>query len=205
MDFLYINIVLLVVGALAFVIALKLLIKPGWFKGFIRGCLGFSLIALTVVLGSSSLHLSDFTFAYPSDILATISVKKVSTQVYSVTIKPVNASKEIKVKVVGDMFQISTDKVFLPFLGDRSLFQLTHLKTKYYALEQQESKRISNFSLKKDSYPINVWDMLAAFGFNQVAQPKATPFYAMIGGEVLSLSLFHGGLLLKPIDTPPTS
>lgn len=199
MDLLTINMAFLVLAIVAFLAGMKFLLKKGWIKGFLRGSVGLLMLGMTFVLVSSSLNLSQFSFVTRSDTLATLSVQQVSTQVYSVTIKAVNSEDEIQVNLIGDLFQVGAEKMGLPLLGGNHLLQLTQLKTKYYSIEQQESKSISNFSLKKDSYGINLWDTLTRIGFNQAVQPKTTPFYAMKDGEMLSLKVHKGGLVLTKL------
>lgn len=201
----FLSIVYLFIGVILFVGALTLLASRGWFIGFIRGSTAFLLLFLTFVLGSSSVNLNNYGMLSEHKPLATISFEKLSTQVYLLSIKTAYDKKEETRKLYGDMFRINVEKLIIPLSSDTKLFSIDTVETKYYALEQQESRNTSNFSLKKDSYGISFWDLFPFAGINTVVQKKTTAFYAMTQGEVLSLELLNGDLILKPLSTSPKS
>ncbi|MCY4045391.1 MAG: hypothetical protein OXE99_09945 [Cellvibrionales bacterium] len=201
----FLSIAYLFVGVILFVCALTLLASSGWLKGFIRGSTALSLLFLTFVLGSSSLNLNNYGAYSSHKPLATIRVEKVSTQVFEITIKTPYDKKEQKFNLVGDMFRVGVEKLTIPLSGNTTLFSVDTLETKFYALEQQESRSTSNFSLKKDSYGISFWDLFSGARMNPVVQKKTTPFYAMTQGEVLSLGFSNGDLILKPLSKSPKS
>lgn len=200
MTLIWVNILLLTVCALFVLLALKLLLTRGWFTGFLRGLTGSLLIGLALILASSGLQFGQVLVQDASDHLATIQVKKLSAQTYRVRIDPVGAAESLEFTLFGDMLQIGAERLALPFSGVPPLFQLDHLKTRYYALEQQEKSRASRIDLKANALGFTAWDMTASLDPGVFLQSKITPFYAMREGEVLSLSSYNGDLLLKPVN-----
>lgn len=194
-----------ILAAVLLLQALRLLLQTGWFLAWLKGTLGFSLLALAVFMVFVSWQMSQFGVLNTEKNLANISFVQLSDQSFRAVLTENDGHSQTYI-IKGDMWQLDARLIrwssWLANLGMLPNFQLDRLSGRYLSLEDEQRKPRSVFKLGAQQ-PLSLW--LFMNKYNRYlpwlkAQYGNGTYMPMVDGALYSISLNHLGLTTKPLN-----
>lgn len=205
MTYLVIAAVIGLLSVALFVFALKLLLNRRWLAGFVRGCSGLLLLAVTVVFSFSAYDLSSYSVAEPEKNLVTLSFRKGADNAFIVEFQ--EASGNFKsFPVSGEQWQLGA-RMFKwpPLLGAMGLktgYRLESLRGRYLMLDMERKMAKEPERLSSSEY-IDVW----AFAntnpgvLGPLQAYTSTPgFIPIVDGAIFEVVLAGTNLAVRPLN-----
>lgn len=179
----------------------RVLLRPGWLLGWLRGTSGLGLLALAVVAGVVAWDLRSYAPLPPSgEVLLTLSVKAQGEQRYQVSLQEQARARDLIVN--GELWQLDARvfgwKGLATLIGLQPGYRLEQLAARYRAEEQAEPSRIA---LAQSPYGIDLWRWLRESGWDLFlfdARAARVTFLPLADGAVYAIRLTSAGLLAEP-------
>lgn len=188
---------------LVLVIAGRVLRRPGWFLGWLRGTCGLAILALAVLVGVVAYDLYSYTEVPAAGrSLATLKFSAEGSQRYRVTIQ--EGARERNTILDGDLWQLDARVLgwsrLATLIGLRPGYRLDTLSSRYQTAEQQAMAESSRAVLGVSPYGLDLWRWLrdteqGLFLFD--ARGARVTLLPMADGAVFNVSLTSAGLVAE--------
>lgn len=194
-----------IVGVLIVLASLKVLVKSGWFFGWLRGMLGFALIGLGAFLGFSALDIYSYEQIVEEQAVATVNFEEIAPQRYKARVVD-NQGQEAVYELAGDQWQLDARMLKWPNsfskAGVKPGYRLDRISGRYYSLEQERSSERTVYSLNESQFGIDVWAMFNGFGDSSLVDAVygSATFVPMADGALYEVRLSNTGLLARPLN-----
>lgn len=185
---------------------LKVLLTKNWFLAWLKGCLGFSLLLMAVLVALFSWQFNSFNELSREQNLANVSFIQLQDQSFRATLTKVDGSSQ-EYLLKGDMWQLDARIIqwqpWLANMGFMPAFQLDRLSGRYFALEDEQSKTRTVYDLSPQA-AVNVWQFMR--DYNRYLPWLSTQygngaFMPMVDGALYAVNLGHSGLTAKPLNS----
>lgn len=194
------------------VIAWRMLFKRHWFMAWVRGMLGFCLIALAATLSLAALDVYSYQQLNGEQAIAKLRFEYNSPHSFDVSIEtPVGEPQRYPLN--GDLWQLDvkvlTWNTRLAALGLQPGYRLDQLSGRYYSLEDEHSKAGTVYDLGRAANPLilglelDVWSWLQQDGRLLAiidAGYGTASYLPMKDGAEFTISLAASGLVVRPLN-----
>lgn len=152
MSFSLLSVGLVLVAALLLFLGAKVLFRSGWLAGFVTGTIGLGCVALAVLSVLVGVNISAYQTVEKGQAYLYVSFQETAAQQYQVNI--LNAvNGEIKdFALQGDTWQLTVKSMRL-IPASKVYYQLDHMQSRYYALEQEQRASRSQLSVNLQNKP----------------------------------------------------
>lgn len=194
-----------VLAVLVVFMAAKLLLRPGWLLGWLKGCFGFCLVALSVAVALMAWDVFSYQQLLSEKSIATLSFEKVDIQHYRAVLVDSEA-REQRFELRGDQWQLDA-RLFkwkgpLAAMGLSPGYRLDRLSGRYFSLDKERNSERTVYELHSNpSSTIDVWRWA-----NQMQLPVLDALYGsatfvpMSDGALFEVSLASSGLIARPLN-----
>lgn len=193
------------IALVAFLIALKLLLNFKWVFGWLRGTIGMSLLALTVVLGFCVLDIRTYQPMISGQPLATLSLEKKAMQQFNLRLVD-NNGVESRYALSGDAWKLTANVIdWAPrfyILGMVPGYRFNAFEGKYYSLVMERKKEAEE-KVIQNSALLDVWSLLNTYmPSSDLIKTKlaVVPAQAMVDGAQYELLVKEGHLTVRPLN-----
>ncbi|MGQ9424616.1 cation/multidrug efflux pump [Gilvimarinus sp. F26214L] len=188
--------------------SLKILVRPGWLFGWLRGMSGLALVAVGIVLTMAALDLYSYKQIVAEKSVATISFEQLGPQRFSALLVD-SDGRENRYELAGDQWQLDARLIKWPdslaALGIKPGFRLDRISGRYYSLEMERSAERTVYALSDNRTGVDVWEFFhrqnGAFNLIDAVYGSAT-FVPMADDALYEILLSHSGLLARPLNDP---
>ncbi len=195
------TLIILLVIAISVVVVL-LLWKGKWFKQWLKGTIGISLIVLSIFFLIGLVDLWSYQQLNKENLISTVSIYELGDQEYDLTLID-SEGKEERFKILGDQWQLDvrllTWKGPIQALGASPLYRMDRLSGRYLSLEQERSAERTVYQLSK-SAGVDIWQWINKHGFWLDAQFGSAVYLPLTNGAVYGVSLTPKGILARPLN-----
>jgi len=198
----------IILGLLVFYLSLRLLMKAGWFGGWLRGMFGLLLVSLGLTLGLLALDVVGYKQLISEKSLATLKFEKISDQQYRVQMVD-SEGREQRFILKGDQWQLDARIVKWPGLlsswGMKPGYRLDRISGRYYSLEQERHSDRTVHSLRDSENPLDIWQWIQDYNENLPfvdAVYGSAAFLPMGDDALYEVTLSNTGLLARPLNDP---
>ncbi len=195
-----------ILGLLVFYLSLRLLMKAGWFGGWLRGMFGLLLVSLGLTLGLLALDVVGYKQLVSEKLVATLSFEKLSAQQYRVLMVE-SEGREHRFILKGDQWQLDARIVKWPGLlsswGMKPGYRLDRISGRYYSLEQERHSDRTVRSLRDGENPLDIWQWIQDYNENLPfvdAVYGSAAFLPMEDDALYEVTLSNTGLLARPLN-----
>src|SRR5688572_6561642 len=133
-------IIITLIGLSIVFFSLKVLVKKGWFFGWLRGMWGIALVMIGLTLGLSAFDLYSYQQIVEEKTVATISFEKLGPQRYNAVLVD-SSGRENRYELAGDQWQLDARVIKWPnalaAVGVKPGFRLDRISGRYYSLDQE--------------------------------------------------------------------
>lgn len=197
-----------IVGVLVLIWALKILFRPDWLLGWLKGTCGLLLALLAGVIGLLAWDVFSYEELLGETSVATISFEQLGDQHFQATLVQAGG-EESSYELRGDQWQLDA-RIFkwspaLARFGLKPGYRLDRLGGRYYSLESERNAERTVYELKPSQSRIDVWSWLRNAD-QQVpwldALYGSATFVPMSHGALYEVTLSHSGLVSRPLNEP---
>jgi hypothetical protein len=199
-------IITVLIGGLLLLGAGKILLRKGWFLGWLRGCLGFMVVALAALTALIAWDIYRYDEIQDEKSIATISFEKLGAQHFQATVVSSKGSESVY-ELTGDQWQLDA-RIFkwsseLRSRGFKSGYRLDRLSGRYYSFEKERNAKRIPYELNSSLWGIDIWAWCKQFGKRL---PWLTAFYGsasfvpMSDGALFEVQLTQSGLVARPLN-----
>jgi len=202
--------ILVILGLMAAIpayFAFKLLRATPWFRGWLRGTVGLSFLALSAFCVVVAVDVMSYKPLLDDKSIATLDIEQLNDQQFSVVLTQVGARKEQVFTVKGDMWQLDA-RVFtwsdsLAIVGVKPTYRLDRLSGRYFLVEQEQDSRRSVFEIPTEYSYFDTWTWL---NNNKGVVPGVDTAYGtavylpLADGALYEVLLSTKGLVAKPLN-----
>lgn len=183
-----------------------ILLRRGWFLGWLRGSCGLGLLALAMAAGLMGWDLRSYaTLPAPGETLLTLGVQAQGSQRYRVSLQ--ERAQERSVILNGDLWQLDARvfgwKGLATLVGLQPGYRLELLTGRYGATAQQAGAEPSRVLLAQSPFGIDLWRWLRESGqdlFLFDARAARVTFLPLVDGALYSVRLTGTELLAEPLN-----
>lgn len=188
----------LVLFAAAFVfIGSKILLHRGWLAGFVRGASGLFCIALAVMSVLIGVNLLNYQQVEQEGNYFYISFQEQATQQYQVNILNTVNGEVLDFELQGDTWQVMVKQMRL-LSSKKMYYQLDHIQSRYYALEQDRQAKPNAINLASSSYGLDIARWLKNYGSGRwTTTLLKNTYYPAADGARFAVSVTAKGLEVK--------
>ena len=184
----------------------KLLKNISWVFGWLRGTAGICLLLFAGALIVSSLDLLSYKRVIADRSIATLSISKVSDQIFSATVIYTGESEEEIFEIAGDQWQMDAKIIrwqgLLLAMGAKPGYRLDRISGRYLSLEDERRKQRTVYQLN-DSQLIDTWNIIHDHGkfvpWVDAVYGSAT-YLPLADGAIYEVSLTSSGLAAVPLN-----
>lgn len=191
-------------GLLLGYLALRLLMRRGWVRGFIRGTLGVVCLLGLFIIGLFIFDLAAYRAFTREMVIATLSFSQQGNQVYEVNLET-NQDREQRTLILnGDEWQLDARVLSwsgpLVVLGMEPVYRLDRIAGRYQSVERERNAPRTVIDLRSDSLwsASEVSDWLpwinARFG--------SSVYLPMVDNGLFEVLLGAQGLVARPVNEP---
>ena len=188
---------------LVLVLAWRVLRRPGWFFGWLRGTGGLVILCLSGGLGVVAYDLYSYAELPPSgQALVSLKFTAEGQQRYRVSIQ--EGARERNTILDGDLWQLDARVLawhkLASLIGLRPGYRLDALTSTYRSAAQQAVAESSRAVLGASPYGIDLWRWLRETNngfFLFEARGARVAFLPMVDGAVFNVSLTSAGLIAE--------
>ena len=186
--------------------ACKLLLKPTWILGWLRGCTGLLFVILAILLSLAALDFYSYKQLDKTESIANVNFIKIAPQQYRASLVT-NDGEELTYELNGDLWQLDA-RIFKwsPALAKMGLlpgYRLDRLSGRYVSLEEEKTLPRSVYALYNSDTAIDVWNILQDYkgSFSLVqAQYGSATYMPMTDGALFTVRLTANGLSAIPLN-----
>jgi hypothetical protein len=191
---------------LVLLIGARILLRPNWVLGWLRGTCGLAFVGLAALLALLAVDLASYRVIPENRPLATITFKADGLQRYQVVL--FEGAQERSLTLDGDMWQLDARvlqwKGLAELIGLRPVYRLQKISGRYLSIEQQQKALDARVALYRSHFDIDLWSWLRMGGghdlFTFDAQAHRVSYLPMADGAAFALTLAPTGLLAKPLN-----
>ena len=195
-----------VLGLLVVVLSLKVLVRSGWFLGWLRGMLGLALVSAGVLLALVAWDVFSYQQVLREKSIVTLSFEKLARQHYRATLVDEGGVEEV-FELHGDQWQLDARIIKWPGIlsawGVQPGYRLDRLSGRYFSLAKERTAERSVYALESSRLGVDVWAWLQTAGqglpFVDAVYGSAT-FVPMEDGAIYGVRLTHSGLIARPLN-----
>lgn len=183
----------------------RILLRRGWFLGWLRGTCGLLLLAVLAAVVAWDLR-SYAALPPAGEALLSLSVNAQGAQRYRVTLQEREAQRNVIVN--GELWQLDARvfgwKGLATLIGLRPGYRLESLSARYRDIEPGGAEP-SRIALARSPYGIDLWRWLREAGadlFLFDARGARVAFLPLVDGAVYRVRLTSEGLLAEPQNEP---
>ncbi|MGH1469955.1 MAG: cation/multidrug efflux pump [Cellvibrionaceae bacterium] len=195
----------IIIGVLVVLASLKVLVKSGWFLGWVRGMFGFALVAVGVFFAFSALDIYSYEQIVEEQVVATVNFEEISSQRYKAILVD-KKGNEAQYDLAGDQWQLDARMLKWPnslsAAGVKPGYRLDRISGRYYSLEDERSAERTVYSLNQSQFGIDVWQIFNRFGDSSLVDAVygSATFVPMADGALYEVRLSNTGLLARPLN-----
>lgn len=185
-------------------IALRLLLRRGWVRGFIRGTLGVMCLVGLLIIGLFIFDLAAYRAFTREMVIATLSFRQQGEQVYEVSLETNQDQQQRTLVLNGDEWQLDARILTwsgpLVVLGMEPVYRLDRIGGRYQSVERELNAPRSVIDLRTDLLwsASEVSDWLpwinARFG--------SSVYLPMVDNGLFEVVLGAQGLVARPVNEP---
>ncbi|MCG8573994.1 MAG: hypothetical protein MI810_03860 [Flavobacteriales bacterium] len=195
-----------VLALLLLLLSLKVLIRTGWFLGWLRGMFGLVLTGGGVLLALTAYDVFSYQQILAEKAIATLSFEKLGTQRYQATLVDAEGAEQTY-ELLGDQWQLDARIIKWPGIlsawGVKPGYRLDRISGRYFSLAKERNGERSVYALSQSEFGIDVWAWLQGAGqslpFVNAVYGSAT-FVPMDDGALYGVSLTSSGLIARPLN-----
>lgn len=195
-----------VVGALMLFYSLKLLVRSGWFLGWLRGMLGLMLVLCGVSMGLAAYDVLSYQQIMKNKSIATLSFEELAPQSYRAVLVD-SKGRERRFDLKGDQWQLDARVLrwpgFFSSMGVSPGYRLDRISGRYYSLEKERNSERTLYSLSESQYGVDVWAILHSGQYQLPfvdARYGSATYLPMEDGALYEVLLSKTGLMAKPLN-----
>lgn len=185
-------------------LSLRLLVRPGWIRGFIRGTLGVICLIGLVILGLFMFDLSAYRALTLETVIATLSFTRQGPQVYAVNLVTNQDQFSRDLKLNGDEWQLDARilswKGPLSVLGMEPIYRLDRISGRYRSVQQELTELRTAIDLRDDS-PWSVSEVSNWMPWID-ARFGSSVYLPMVDNGLFEVGLGSQGLVARPVNEP---
>lgn len=174
---------------LILLLAAHILITKHWLLGWLRGMMGLSLLAVSVLGGLLAYDISTYQQIPKNKPVFTLSAQAEGAQRYR--IKIFEGERERSLLLDGELWQLEAKqlewKSLAHLIGLEAGYRLDNIKGRFITIEQQETARFTQVQLAKSLYGVDAWQAIRHFGNNLFfveAKPLGVKYLPLADGAV---------------------
>jgi hypothetical protein len=193
-------------AVLALLVALRILLRAGWFLGWLRGTCGFLFLALAGLVGLVAYDLYGYSTLPRDKPLATLGFKADGPGRYQVTL--LEGAQERTLTLEGDMWQLDGRlirwKGLANLIGLEPGYRLERLSGRFLSIEQQALAQHGRVALAESPYGVDLWRWLRLSRRDlALFDPQAlrVSYLPIAADAVYSVHLTPTGLLAEPMNS----
>jgi len=206
MGFDWLAIIFVGAGVLTLFLTIYFLTRERWFKQWLRGTLGISLVVFSLLLILVAVNLYTYQQLTSEKPVATISIKKQGRQDYTVEMEEPNG-KISSFELYGDLWQLDARIIkwhgILSAVGLKPGYKLDRIQGRYISIEDERSKQRSVYALAEVTLGIDIWNALQNdsiwLPWVDTSYGSAT-YVPMKDGAIYTVNLSATGLLARPLN-----
>lgn len=196
----------IVIALIVVLLACRILFKPDWLLGWLRGMFGLVLLGASVVLALSAFDFYSYKQLSKEETIASISFTQLESQRFKVSLVD-SAGVEQTHDISGDLWQLDARIIkwnkTLAGLGLAPGYRLDRLSGRYYSLEEEHTAERTVYQLSNSKSVLDVWSWLQQCCRNQSlvdASYGSATYLPMADGALFSVNLSSSGLLARPLN-----
>lgn len=201
-------IILIILGLAALGWSLKVLLRPGWILGWLRGMAGLTLVICSLVLGLVALDLFSYKQLVAEQSIGTISFQQLGPQRFYATLVDTKGEEQ-RYELAGDQWQLDVRFIKWPTamaaVGVKPGYRLDRLSGRYYSLDMERRGDRTVYALNDTRAGIDIWNFFrergTALKLVDAIYGSAT-FVPMADSALYEILLSHSGLLARPLNEP---
>ncbi len=185
-------------------IALRLLVRRGWVRGFVRGTLGVACLVGLVIIGLFIVDLAAYRAFTREMVIATLSFSQQGEQSYEVNLETNQDQQQRTLMLYGDEWQLDARVLTwsgpLVVLGMEPVYRLDRISGRYQTVERELNAPRTVIDLRADALwsASEVSDWLpwinARFG--------SSVYLPMVDNGLFEVVLGAQGLVARPVNEP---
>lgn len=196
--------ILLPVGILLLIVAVRLLVRPGWIGGFVSGALGIGCLLVILVTTYLVVDLASYRSLRDETAVATLSFTRLADQRYQLEFTRADQGDAERYELTGDDWQLDAHILSwqgpLTLLGMEPVYRLKTLSSYYRSLEQERSRDPEHYALDRDGW-------LSMSRFERVlpwveGRLDGAAYLPMVDGGVFEVGVSEGSLEARPVNEP---
>ncbi|WP_341937153.1 cation/multidrug efflux pump [Marinimicrobium sp. C2-29] len=189
-------------------IALRLLARGRWLRGFLRGLFGVVLLLAALVLALIAADVFSYKQMVKEEPVATLSFEQLGEQHYEATLVH-SSGEEETFTLRGDQWQLDARVIkwqgLMGGLGVSPGYRLDRISGRYYSLAEERSSERTVYSLDNDGWGPDVWAWIKQNpGWFPVVDARygSATFVPMAADALFEVRLSSTGLLARPLNEP---
>lgn len=199
-------IVVTAIGALLLFYSCKLLLRSGWFVGWLRGMLGLTLVAVGVSMALAAYDVLSYQQILKNKSIATLSFEQLNPQSYRAVLVD-SKGYERRFDLKGDQWQLDARVLrwsdFWASIGVKPGYRLDRISGRYYSLEKERQSQRTVYPLSQSEYGFDVWQLLNSSSLSAPivdARYGSATYLPMEDGALYEVLLSNTGLVAKPLN-----
>ena len=193
--------VLIFLAALCGFFACFQLLKLFSQKSFFRGSYLICLLALSLSFAHIAYQLGQYEQLLEGDDIATLSIKKISSQRFKLSLIDMQAQSMRDYVVSGDSWQLDAKVLQLKIPGLTAIYLLDRLSARYDDISQEKTEHKSVYSLTKHGIMPKLWRLFQSYDLGFVGHSYGSAVYApMADGARYAIAISITGLMAKPLN-----
>lgn len=201
-------IILIIIGLAALGWSIKVMLRPGWILGWLRGMAGLALVICSLVLALVAFDLFSYKQLVAEQSIGTISFQQLGPQRFYATLVDTDGEEQ-RYELAGDQWQLDARFIKWPAalsaIGVKPGYRLDRISGRYYSLEMERRGERTVYALNDKRVGIDVWsffkDSNSRFKLIDAVYGSAT-FMPMADSALYEILLSHSGLLARPLNEP---
>lgn len=202
------SILLTIIGLAVLAWSLKVLVRPGWIRGWLRGMAGLLLVVCSLTLAMIAFDIFSYKQIVAEKSIGTISFEQLGPQRF-LAILVDTKGEEQRYELAGDQWQLDVRFIKWPTalaaIGVKPGYRLDRISGRYYSLEMERRGERTVYSLSESASGIDVWELFngraRSLKLIDAVYGSAT-FVPMADSALYEILLSHSGVLARPLNEP---
>lgn len=201
-----ISALLILLGIFISILAARMLLRSGWFFGWLRGMLGFLLLIIAVLFALGAVDFFSYKAIISEKHIATLDFTKVAEQEYTASLVSEDGI-EYQFVLYGDQWQIDARIIKWPnsfaALGVRPGYRLERISGRYYSWQQELDRPRSVYPIDHRQFGLDLWHWAQQLELNDIgidASYGSATYLPMADGAQYEVSLTRTGLIARPFN-----
>jgi hypothetical protein len=190
---------------LLLLLSARALLNKAWIAGFLRGCAGFLLLALAILLGLSAQDIATYKSVSNEQSIMTLSVRLKEGNRYQIDMQAANGDY-FNSEIEGQQWQLNVRMIkWVPLftaIGFRTGYRLDSIQGRYLELQLGGKPQKSGMQLSGENL-VDIWQFMQDFpGILGSAEAySSTPgFIPLSDGAIYEVVLSGTNLAARPMN-----